>query len=414
VKKSLFYIIYAIFILLPVSCAAKSPSRPQQMSFLDHVPARPDAESDYPPEPSSGKTASEYFRDEKIVVGWNLGNTLDSHRDGIAGETIWGNPPVNQELMDGIKAAGFDIVRIPVTWMGDIGFAPDHRIAASRLRRVAEVAEMAKKAGLKAVINVHHDGATESGGKDLGWLSISKATRNKDEFNRITAQYARVWKQIATYFKNYGDWLIFEGLNELHDGNWQTANDTRVFVTINIWNQLFVDAVRSTGGNNETRYLMVAAFCNDHRQLLSSGFMLPNDPAADRLIVSFHYYDPYEFGIQGSRLSWGTAAERKKTEDDFAPFQGRFIEKNIPVIIGECGAVLQLYPQDPQKEAQARKSRLDYISHIFDTAKKFGLVPVYWDNGSIRGNGEKFGLLDRRTGKPNSPDSEALIKLMTM
>jgi endoglucanase len=410
-KINLILPVLLIFAVMPVSCAGKTPA--QSASFLDHVPARPDAESDYPPERSSGKTASAYLKDERVVTGWNLGNTLDSHRDGIAGETTWGNPPVNQELMNGIKAAGFDIIRIPITWMGDIGTGPDYRIAGSRLKRVAEIAGMANKAGLKAVINIHHDGATESGGKDLGWLSIRQAARNQDEFNRITAKYVRVWKQIATYFKNYGDWLIFEGFNELHDGNWQTVSDMGQLITLNRWNQLFVDAVRSTGGNNETRYLMVAAFCNDHKQLLSAGFMLPNDPAQDRLIVSFHYYDPSDFGIQGRRFTWGSAADKKRVDDDFAPFKERFLEKDIPVIIGECGAVLQLYPQDPLKEGQARQSRLDYISYVFDAAKKFGLVPVYWDNGVIRGNGEKFGLLDRGTGRPNSPDSETLIKLMT-
>ena len=157
---------------------------------------------------------------------------------------------------------------------------------------------------------------------------------------------------------------------------------------------------------------MVAAYCNDRAKLLSAGFMLPNDKASDKLIVSFHYYDPYEFGIQGSRASWGTSADKQKTENDFAPFKEKYIDKNIPVIVGECGAVLQLYPDDPAKEQQARQSRREYLPHIFGTAKKYGLVPIYWDNGSVRGNGEKFGLFDRVSGQPNSFVSDTLIKLM--
>jgi len=400
-----------IFALTLTACVGKTAA-PASVSFIDHVPSRADTLSDYPLEPSGGKTASQYFKDEKIFAGWNMGNTLDSFRDGIAGETTWGNPMVNQELMNGVKAAGFNIIRIPVTWMGDIGSAPDHRIAPSRLKRVGEVVGMANKAGLKAIINLHHDGQTDGNGKDNGWLSIRQATRNQTEFNRVTAQYVRVWKQIALYFQNYGDWLIFEGFNELHDGNWQTVSDIGQLITLNKWNKLFVDTVRSTGGNNGGRYLMVSAYCNDHKQALAAGFVLPEDTAQDRLILSFHYYDPSEFAINGKRVNWGTDADKRKVDSDFSPFKERFLDKNIPVIVGECGAVLQLDPNNPVREAQAKQSRTDYLLHVFGTAKKYGLVPVYWDNGSTRGNGEKFGLLDRRTGRPNSTDSEALIKLM--
>jgi endoglucanase len=409
-KKSLMFI-PVILILLLAACVGKSVTEPP-VSFLGHVPSRPYAESDYQLELASGKTAIEYFTSERIKSGWNLGNTLDSHRDGIAGETIWGNPSVNQNLMNGVKAAGFDIIRIPVTWMGEIGAAPDYRISAGRLKRVAEVAGMAHSAGLKVIINIHHDGATESDGKDLGWLSITKAGRNNDEFNRITAQFARVWQQIALYFKNYGDWLVFEPFNELHDGNWQSSSDIGLLITLNKWNQIFTDIVRSSGGGNETRFLMIPAYCSDNRQALSAGFVMPDDPSPDRQILTFHYYAPHEFTMNGRRLTWGTDADRQRVDGDFAPFKERFVENNIPVVIGECGAVLQLFPNDPAREAQARQSRRDYVECVFKTANKYGLVPVYWDNGSVSGSGEKFGLLDRRTGQPNSPESAALIKLM--
>jgi endoglucanase len=407
-KKGLLFLFVSLALTV---CAGKSGLQIFD-SFLNIVPLIPDIESDYPHEPVSGKTAFDYFRDEKITAGWNLGNTLDSHSVGIGAETVWGNPPVNQKLINGIKDAGFNIIRIPVTWMGSIGFMPDFRIMPSRLKRVGEVAEMAHNAGLKVIINLHHDGATTSNTVDLGWLSIRKAGRDQNEYNQVTAQFVRVWKQIAVYFRNYGDWLIFEPFNELHDGNWGAGNNPVQFIILHKWIQLFVDTVRGTGGNNEERYLMVSAYCNDRKHLLSNGFMLPNDSAPDKLIVSFHYYDPYEFGIQGGRSAWGTSADRQTVEKDFAPFKERFIEKNIPVVIGECGAVLQLYPDDPEKEAAARKSRADYLPHIFGTAKKYGLVPIYWDNGAVSGRGEKFGLFDRGNGQPNSPNSGDLIKLM--
>ncbi len=404
-KNSLFVIL--IFTLY-ISCAGK-PSGQEDLFFLDYVPTSPYLENDYPSEPLSGKTAFDYFTDEEIAAGWNLGNTFDAHNNGVSGETFWGNPPVNQALMDGVKAAGFDIIRIPITWMGRFGEGPDFRIQPSLLERVAEVIEMAHNAGLKVIINMHHDSSTTN--VDIGWLSIRQAARNQEQFNRITSQYVRLWEQIAIYFKDYGDWLIFEGLNELHDGGWGGSGDTGQYIVLAKWSQLFVDIVRQTGGNNADRFLVVTAYCNDRRQLLSS-FVMPKDSSAGKLIVSFHSYDPYAFGIEGSRSAWGTAADKQQVESDFAPLKGRFTDKNIQVILGECGAVLQLYPNDPAKETEARNSRKEYMQHIFGTAKKNGIVPIYWDNGSTSGGGEKFGILNRNTGHPNSTDNDALIKLM--
>jgi endoglucanase len=191
-----------------------------------------------------------------------------------------------------------------------------------------------------------------------------------------------------------------------------SAEEIKAFRLLTDLNQIFVDTVRSTGGNNEQRYLIVSAYCQDRQKTLSTGFMMPTDTADNKLIVSFHYYDPYQFGIEGTRSAWGSSSDRQRVDNDFAPFKQQYIDKNIQVIVGECGAVLQLYPNNPDKEAEAAHSRREYLPHVFGTANKYGMIPLYWDNGLVRGNGEKFGLLDRRTGQPNSPESDALIKLM--
>jgi len=342
---------------------------------------------------------------------------LDSHSGGVGSETIWGNPAVNQELMNGVKKAGFDIVRIPVTWMGNFGMPPDYRISSSRLERVAQVVDMAHKAGLKAIINIHHDGSTPQEGKDEGWLSISKAMRSKSGYDEVTHQFARVWDQVSAYFKNYGDWLMFEGMNEIHDGGWGWSANFKSSPKIqtdivNKWNQVFTDRVRASGGNNTERYLIMPGYCTQPQHTISGSFVLPKDPTPGKQIVTFHYYDPSDFGIFGKRSAWGTDGDKQKTDSDFAPFKRVFIDNNIPVIIGECGAVLQSHPNNKGVEAQARQSRIDYITHVFSTAKKYGLVPIYWDNGVTSGNGEKFGLFDRRTGQPNSADSSTLINIM--
>jgi endoglucanase len=413
-KKTLF-ITFAIYVLLLTSCRSSAKETPDP--FVNYVPSQPDRVREYPLEPVSGKTAFDYFNDEKIFSGWNLGNTLDSHSGGVGSETIWGNPSINQEIMNGVKKAGFDIIRIPITWRGSFGMPPDYRISSSRLQRAAEAAEMAHNAGLKVIINIHHDGSTPQEGRDEGWLSISKAVKNPDEYSKITHQFARVWDQLAAYFKNYGDWLIFESMNEIHDGGWGWSYDFKTFPKfqtdiINKWNQIFTDRVRAAGGNNTDRYLIIPAYCTHAQETIADTFVLPKDITPGKQIVTFHYYDPSEFSINGKRAAWGSAGDIQKVENDFAPFKKVYIDNNIPVIIGETGAVLQLYPDNRGVETQARQSRVNYIYNVFVTAKKYGIVPIYWDNGVTSGNGEKFGLFDRRTGQPNSADSATLINLM--
>jgi endoglucanase len=400
--------------LLAVSCPSSPVSKEKKEGLnLSYIPTVPDTENDYPRESMSGKTAFEYFRDENLLAGLNIGNTLDAFNNGRANETGWGNPRINQALLEGVKKAGFDLVRIPITWMGYIGPGPDHHIDAQYLARVAEVALMAHKAGLKAIINLHHDGSTESGGKDHGWLSINKARASKEGYEEVTHKFVRVWKQIAVYFKNYGDWLIFEPMNEIHDGNWGNGSIPMAQADIiNDWNRFFTEIVRGTGANNASCYLAIPSYCAKPPHTLANYFGLPPDSAPDRQIVAFHYYDPYEFGIAGTRSEWGSARDKDRVANDFAPVKSRYIDRNIPVIIGECGAVRQLYPDDKAKEDKARQNRLDYLSWVFGKAKENGLVPVYWDNGLFSGNGEKFGLFTRSTGEPNSTESEACIKAM--
>lgn len=382
-----------------------------------------DLKNDFPPEEMSGADAFDFLRERGLALGWNLGNTLDAYVGGIADEEAWGNPPASRALLDGIKAAGYDIVRIPVTWMGHIGPAPEYRLSPERLRRVEEVLLMARDAGLAAVINLHHDGSTPSATREDGWLSIKKSLANKADYAEISAKFQRVWQQLAVYFKNYGDWLIFEPFNELQDGGWggspEFVSDPRSqLAVINEWNQLFTDTVRGTGGNNALRFLLVPGYGSNFRLTLSNNFKIPRDSASGRQIVTFHYYEPYEFGIlgdqAGGRHNWGTDADRQKIIHDFSPFKEWYIDERIPVLLGECGAVLQEYPRDPEKHEQARRARREYIACIFGAARDYGLIPLCWDNGVAYGRDgeEKFGLFDRTTGQPNSDESAFLIATM--
>ena len=373
-----------------------------------------------------------FFRDNNIRAGWNLGNSFDA-----GDETAWGNPAVNQELMNGVKAAGFGIIRIPVTWTRYIGPAPDYVIQPARLARVAEAANMANKAGLKAIINVHHDGSSRINNStgvlsDGGWISIRRASESETDRTAITDQIEHVWGQIAEYFKDLDDWLIFESFNEIHDGGWGWSDAFKIeaaakaqFNVLNGWNQRFVDLVRESGGKNANRFLVIPSYVTnpectypggripDHPvQNIGDNFKLPTDSVSDRLIVTFHYYRPESVGINGTKQNWGTEVDRKIIDRDFSPFKPHYIDKGIPVIIGECGAVRQLYPDNPAKQGQANDSRIQYMYEVFATAKKYGLIPIYWDNGSFTGSGEKFGLFNRTTGEPYNAELGIIIQTM--
>jgi endoglucanase len=307
----------------------------------------PDTENEFAPEEMTDLDALSYFREERLHIGWNLGNGLDAYRDGVSDETAWGNPRITREIFEGVKNAGYKIVRIPITWMGHIGEAPDYRIDPEFLRRVAEVIGYAREAGLKVIINLHHDGATESGGKDRGWLSINKARQSKDGMREVTAKFERVWAQIAKYFKNYGDYLIFESMNEIHDGNWGWDKEQEQgpqYEIINQWNQVFLNSVRGTGGNNAGRFLVVPGYSASSQHIAADYFKLPRDSAAgvNKLIVAAHYYDPNEFCLFATRQLWGSDADKRKADQDFKAITDRFIAREqVPVIIGESGAVRQ-------------------------------------------------------------------------
>jgi len=356
---------------------------------------------------------------EGMSVGWNLGNSLDAVRnwdDKVAEETAWGNPVVTQALLNGVKAQGFDLVRIPVTWNGHIGSAPDYKVSQTRLKRVAEVVGYARNAGLNVIINMHHDDSLE-----YGWLKVGDAAAGLSNKNQITDKYGKVWTQIAEYFKDYGDFLIFESMNEVQDGGWgwsdafKTNPKTQIDI-INEWNQLFTDNVRAAGGNNAKRYLMYPSYASNFDAILPDGkyqygagdvgkyFKLPIDSASGRQIVTFHYYEPFGFAHPSDGKittdSWGTQAQKDEVDKLFARFKTAFVDKNIPVIIGEMG------PVNLQTTDIGRTNRLAYISYVYGKAKENGLIPVYWDDGG------DFGMMNRSTSRPKDDHSAASFQAM--
>lgn len=338
-----------------------------------------------------------------INVGWNLGNTLDCQGDWITQykkgtpsdfETAWGNPVTTKAMIDKVKAAGFNAIRIPVTWTQHIDDNNNYTVDKAWMDRVQEVVNYAMDDGMYCIINVHHDA------DDSGWLwaSNNSIEKNSDKFKAL-------WKQISERFKDYNNHLLFEGFNEMLDENfnWQYPG-TEATNAVNKFNQMFVDEVRSTGGNNATRCLVVNTYAGSNDGNVIDDFVLPKDSVENSLIVQVHCYLPYKYASvisdSTNQTAWKDDGGKNTIDGLILNLYNHFSSKNIPIIIGEIAAA--------NKENTA--DRADYASYVVNTCKKYGIKCFWWDNGGTYENDETYGyytqmgLLDRRTLKWVYPD----------
>ena len=318
-----------------------------------------------------------------MTVGWNVGNSLDSVGTGLSSETAWGNPKISKELIDAVNDAGFNVLRIPVTWQGHFGEAPDYTIDEEWLGRVKEVVDYALANDMYAIINIHHDGNDT----DTSWL-----TPEPSDEEAMVAQFAKLWEQIAAYFEEYDERLLFAGMNEFHRG-YGNPTDGYLALTDRL-NQKFVDTVRASGGNNEKRILIVQAYNTNAYHAMK--MTIPTDTASNKLMMEFHYYDPWNFAGEG-KGEWGMNSEKAngRSHEDaadkiFDKIKTQFVDNGIPVIIGEYGATRNKQGHDDHRRY--------YIEYITKAAKERGLIPVYWDNGNDGYSGEAFALFYRGIG----------------
>lgn len=328
----------------------------------------------------------------RMGLGWNLGNTLEACGDWIKGgevrnyETAWGNPETTKEIIDAVKAAGFKSVRIPVAWSNLMG--KDYAIDPGLMERVKQVVDMVLADDMIAVVNIHWDG---------GWWS-KFSTEPEESMKR----YKRFWSQIAGNFKNYPGTLIFESLNEegcFNDvwnryGGGNSGSKTKAYGILNDINQNFVDLVRGSGGLNAKRHLLIAGYATDIDLTVDPEFQMPTDPAK-HCIVSVHYYTPYTFtGLEKDeswgkmRTTWGTDADMAELDANLQKLQTYFLDKGVPVIVGEYGASTK---KDPESV------RL-YTLTVAEKVYKMGMCPMLWDAGSY---------LDRRTLAFKDPETLA-------
>jgi len=414
----------AVIVAGAVGLSACSPTTPGDQAPPDGVTVAPPPESpEYPDiaetyEPS--QPADDYvpldrwvplpdnFADaaelvEAITVGWNLGNTLDSNvgtspvsirnNSPARQETHWGNVITTEELILLVRDAGFNAIRVPVTWFSMVD--EDLNIRQDWLDRVHEVVDYAYDNGLIVILNTHHD--------ETMWSLFDPGMTDSQ---RVVET---MWQQIASEFESYGQRLVFEGLNEPrtvgseHEWSGGTAEER---ANLNILNQVFVDTVRATGGNNSSRFLISSPYAASATEAAVSGFALPTDPAGPgKQIVSIHMYAPYEFALTmgGEAVAdWSATGAGISGPDAIVDGLDRaydtFVAHGVPVIFGEMGAI----------NRNNTDARVAWASFYVEQARERGMRTFWWDNGRIGitlpgVNNDNFALFNRRTLQPSSP-----------
>lgn len=318
--------------------------------------------------------------------GINLGNTLEACDNNVgiktntplSYETHWGQPKTTQAMIDGMKAAGFDTIRIPVAWMTNAThlYEGDYTIDADYMDRVEEVVRYARKAGMYVIINDHWDG---------GWYGMFGSESAETRALAMEA-YKGMWQQIAERFRDYSDYLIFESANEelgtrfdensalyCSDSVVTYLNDDERYALTNEINQTFVDVVRATGGNNATRFLLIAGYGTNIDQTCDDRFQMPKDIVDSKLMVSVHYYDPWSYCGASSAVSatkWGKVSDYEYMDQQLAKMT-KFTEAGYGVVIGEYGA---LPCSDGLKD-----NTLAYHTAFLDACTKYDLTNCLWD-----------------------------------
>ena len=340
----------------------------------------------------TGKTSTEIVA--MMDKGYNIGNALDatggSRGNLLSQETSWGNPAINRELVEGIKKAGFDTVRIPTTWYKHLSKEDGYRIDTEWMEHVKEIVDYAYENGFFVILNMHHE----------EWLNTSDLG---DNYQEIGEELSAIWKQIAENFADYDQHLIFEGMNEPRAAgtSYEWTGTQKEYEAVNYLNQLFVDAVRDNGkGFNGERALMVPAYAASSSEGVLKALELPkrNGETDPNLIVSVHCYNPYNFCLSDEQVTFNpkSISDTSGITGTFRSIKKLFTDNGIPAIIGECGCT---------NTRNNNESRLLWFDFFGAQSREYGVPAIVWDNGhNGTSGGESHYYINRKTGEAVARD----------
>ena len=354
----------------------------------------------------------------KMGMGFNIGNSMEVPNN----PTAWGNPYPTQALLDSVKAAGFSTVRIPCAWDSHTNGG---KITQTWLDSVKTVVDYAMRAGLYTILNIHHEG-------EGGWFQSNIGTSVD---NNIDNKMKTYWTQIANQFKNYNERLIFAGANEPgpNINSWTSQHVS----TLMHYYQTFIDAVRATGGNNETRTLIIQGLNTDIDKSVASAPVstFPKDKVSGYLMFEVHYYDPYQYTLMTSQQDWGASepilpqyyygnyqksSEPKRNagynawagsvdsklagighpQEQFAKMKTNYVDKGYPVIVGEFGANVRSPELSGSDLNLHKQGRVQWHKDVVSAAKQYGLTPILWDMGNESNTGYDNMAYIRRQSSP--------------
>jgi endoglucanase len=323
----------------------------------------------------------------KFKLGWNIGNTFESP----GGETGWGSPVITEDYIKLVKKQGFNAIRIPCAWnWHHVINEATAQIDPNWLNRVKEVVGYCVKNDLYVLLNIHWDG---------GWLENNITRIKKDSVN---AKQKALWEQIATAMRDFDEHLIFAGANE------PAAENAEQMEILASYHQTFINAVRSTGGRNSYRVLVVQGPSTDIEKTNKLMNTLPADAVKDRMMVEVHFYTPYQLCLMNGDANWGkmfyywgaghhstlepgrnaTWGEEADIINFFGMMKTKFADKGIPVILGEYGAYRRNGNANGPLDKATHNDAIDHwITFVTKQALAHGLKPFWWDTG---------GALDRR------------------
>lgn len=344
-----------------------------------------------------------------LKVGWVLGNTFDASdctwlSNEMDYESGWCGVKTTEKHIQMVKDAGFNTIRIPVSWHNHLSDKENYIISEKWLTRVQEVVDWSIQRDLYVIINIHHDN------------SKAFLYPDSEHLEQSVAYVTSIWTQLSERFKDYDEHLMFASMNEPrlvgHPNEWgfdsNNAECRDAADCINKLNQAFVDIVRASGGNNATRYLICPGYSAAPAGALYDGFVLPTDPVEEndhRIIVSIHAYTPYNFALQMPGTDHWSHTNGKNTTDMVGfmnSLYNKFVSQGQPVIIDEFGAL---------SKGDNLADRVDFTAYYVASARGRGMTCIWWDNNAFSGDGEKFGVLDRKKNEWAYPEIvEAMIR----
>lgn len=403
-RKNFIYALTSMVLMIFFACSSSSSVKKasgETPQILNQVGINSIANKVYPnyntnPLPADivgmKSTASEIAA--KMGLGWNIGNALEA----IGGESAWGSPKITKAYINFIKKSGFNSIRIPCSW-SQYSDPKTGEVSKVWLDRVKELVQYCVEDNMYVLINIHWDG---------GWLENNVTEVKKTENN---AKQKAFWEQIATYLRNFNQHLIFASANE------PNVEDAAQMAVLTSYHQTFIDAVRATGGKNAYRILVLQGPGTDIAKTNSLMNTLPVDTVANRLMVEVHNYTPFPFTLLEKDADWSkmffywgnnhhsaiepdrnaTFGEESDQDKSFQELKTKFVDKGIPVILGEYGAYRRKGSSQLPLDMTAHQNAVDYwITYITKKSIDTGVVPFFWDiGGAIDRSNNK--ILDQRT-----------------